>query len=266
MYHRCVSTGEVGGLGEVPEGHRGGVKSFADAADDCWSSGLLKSLHNIMLKDWVNNSIRESTKKKTMAAMPSITAKFAPNIQVHIVFAHRVPIDHLRPCLLRRKPGDLISVLERENPPSWLRIDARVGDGPKGGYLVGTGLPLRSTGRPHQPHSTSARANSLTQPSVPGVLPSGNCWVVVRDFEACACIGPCPSRAPAGGERIIIDVGPCVHHAWLDAAPESPKFQKGICGAVYDAIKSVSMLGTPYRSLEETARDIVVDWEERGWR
>lgn len=49
MYHRCVSTGEVGGLREVPEGHRGGVESFADAADDRWSSGLLKLLHNIML-------------------------------------------------------------------------------------------------------------------------------------------------------------------------------------------------------------------------
>ncbi|KAJ7704247.1 hypothetical protein B0H14DRAFT_3646823 [Mycena olivaceomarginata] len=78
----------------------------------------------------------------------------------------------------------------------------------------------------------------------------------------------------AGGERIIISAGPWVWQDWLDAAPDSSKYQKGIAGAGKDAVykiqfnasKSARLLGmTAYRSKEETVRDTMADWEVRGW-
>jgi hypothetical protein len=46
-----------------------------------------------------------------------------------------------------------------------------------------------------------------------------------------------------------------------DAAPDLLKFQKGVRSEGYDVSKSVRMLGTSYRSMEETSRDLVVDWD-----
>jgi hypothetical protein len=59
----------------------------------------------------------------------------------------------------------------------------------------------------------------------------------------------------------------------VDAAPESPKYQKGVHGAGkdvvhqirYDASKSARVLGMTYRSIAETMEDTVADWEARGW-
>ncbi|KAJ7864416.1 hypothetical protein B0H14DRAFT_2348539, partial [Mycena olivaceomarginata] len=111
----------------------------------------------------------------------------------------------------------------------------------------------------------------LTQPSTPDILQSGNCWIDVRDLAHTHVLALL--RALAGGKRIIIDAGPFVWQNWLDAVPNSPKFQKGACGAGKDAVhrirydpsKSARVLGMSHRSIEETARDIVADWEARGW-
>ncbi|KAJ7657233.1 D-lactaldehyde dehydrogenase [Mycena polygramma] len=105
----------------------------------------------------------------------------------------------------------------------------------------------------------------------PEALQTGNCWVDVRDVPRALVLALL--REPAGGERIIIDAGPFVWQEWLDALPDSPKYQKGVRGAGknvvdrirYDASKSKRVLGMEYHSLEDTARDTIADWEARGW-
>ncbi|KAJ6535745.1 hypothetical protein B0H19DRAFT_963478 [Mycena capillaripes] len=122
--------------------------------------------------------------------------------------------------------------------------------------------------------NTSARQffSMLTEPSSPATLHSGSCWVDVRDLGRAHVLALL--SASAGGERIIVSAGPYVWQDWLDVAPHSPKYQKGVPGSgkgavhqiVYDASKSVKVLGMPaYRSMAETVRDTVADWEARGW-
>ncbi|KAJ7342555.1 hypothetical protein DFH08DRAFT_874511 [Mycena albidolilacea] len=112
----------------------------------------------------------------------------------------------------------------------------------------------------------------FTQPSTPATLQAGNCWVDVRDLASAQVLALVTTSA--GGERIIISAGPWVWQDWLDAAPDSSKYQKGISGAGKDAVykiqfnasKSARLLGmTAYRSKEETVRDTMADWEVRGW-
>ncbi|KAF7368891.1 D-lactaldehyde dehydrogenase [Mycena venus] len=122
--------------------------------------------------------------------------------------------------------------------------------------------------------NTSARQfyTMLTEESSPAVRHSGSCWVDVRDLGRAHVLALL--RAEAGGERIIVSAGPFVWQDWLDAAPDSPKYQKGVPGAGkdavhqirYDASKSARVLGmTAYRTMAETARDSAADWEARGW-
>ncbi|KAK6995956.1 D-lactaldehyde dehydrogenase [Favolaschia claudopus] len=85
------------------------------------------------------------------------------------------------------------------------------------------------------------------------------------------------TKEAAGGERIIISREAFWWQDWLDATPEAaksnPKYQKGKPGSQkdvippvsYDTSKSVRILGMEYRDMEETARDVVNDYEERGW-
>ncbi|KAJ6484059.1 NAD(P)-binding protein [Mycena sanguinolenta] len=120
---------------------------------------------------------------------------------------------------------------------------------------------------------TSARQfyTMLTQPSPPATLRTGSCWVDVRDLGRAHVLALL--RADAGGERIIVSAGPFVWQDWLDAAPDSPKFQKGGPGGGRDAVhqirydnaKAARLLEMVYRTMEETARDTVADWEARRW-
>ncbi|KAJ7666346.1 D-lactaldehyde dehydrogenase [Mycena rosella] len=97
----------------------------------------------------------------------------------------------------------------------------------------------------------------------PGSAAGGGCWIDVRALQ----------RAAAGGERIIIAVGAFAWQDWLDAAPAGGKYQKGTPGAGKDAVhllryrneKSVRVLGMEYRSMADTAKAVVADWEARGW-
>ncbi|KAF7291223.1 hypothetical protein MIND_01265800 [Mycena indigotica] len=134
--------------------------------------------------------------------------------------------------------------------------------------------------------STSHFFTMLTDPSTSASSPlatfrSGAAWIDVRD------LGTAHVRAfqneEAGGERIIVTEGSYVWQNFLDEAPEvSPKglrYQKGISGCdieppvvhhvQYDTRKAAKLLGIPvksgYRSIGETVRDTVADWEARGW-
>ncbi|KAJ7103957.1 hypothetical protein B0H15DRAFT_766839 [Mycena belliarum] len=121
--------------------------------------------------------------------------------------------------------------------------------------------------------NTSARQfyTMLTEPSSPAVRHSGSCWVDVRDVGRAHALALL--KETAGGERIIVSAGPYVWQDWLDAAPDAPKYQKGVPGAGkdavhqlrYDASKSERVLGMTYYTMAETARDAAADWEARGW-
>ncbi|KAJ6535707.1 NAD(P)-binding protein [Mycena capillaripes] len=121
--------------------------------------------------------------------------------------------------------------------------------------------------------STGQFYNRLTQPSAPAVLLTGNCWVDVRDLARAHVLALL--RASAGGERIIIDAGPFVWQDWRACRSLSPIVPSGcrwgsgkdvVHQIRYDASKSARVLGmTAYRGMEETARDIVADWEVHGW-
>ncbi|KAF8142891.1 NAD-P-binding protein [Mycena galopus ATCC 62051] len=112
---------------------------------------------------------------------------------------------------------------------------------------------------------------TATEPASSELRNSGSCWVDVRDLGRAHVLALL--SAEAGGERIIISAGPFVWQDWMDAAPDSPKYQKGVPGSSrdavhqirYDASKSVRVLGMKYRTMVETARETAADWEARGW-
>ncbi|KAJ7662730.1 D-lactaldehyde dehydrogenase [Mycena polygramma] len=116
--------------------------------------------------------------------------------------------------------------------------------------------------------SCLAMYNAFTKPD--GAAGGGN-WVDVRDL-ALAHVRALQKEA-AGGERIIVGAGVFKWQDWLDAAPPSTKYQKGKPGAGKDAEhllryvndKSKRILGMEYRSMEDTAKATVADWESRGW-
>ncbi|KAF7376957.1 Ketoreductase azaE [Mycena sanguinolenta] len=140
--------------------------------------------------------------------------------------------------------------------------------------LIAINPPPQPTTPPTPAHlGTSARQfyTMLTQPSPSATLGTGSCWIDVRDLGRAHVLALL--REEAAGERIILSAGPFVWQDWLDAAPDSPKFQKGVPGGGkdsvhlirYDTAKAAHLLEMEYRTMEETARDTVADWEARGW-
>ncbi|KAF8206881.1 hypothetical protein K438DRAFT_1577352 [Mycena galopus ATCC 62051] len=127
--------------------------------------------------------------------------------------------------------------------------------------------------------NTSARQfyNILNKESAPEMLRKANSWIDVRDLGRAHVLSLL--KEAAGGERIIVTAGKFVWQEWraYDITPFDPahngRYQKGIPGCAkdtvyhvtYDTSKSVRVLGLTYRSKEETLRDTVADWEERGW-
>ncbi|KAJ7064076.1 D-lactaldehyde dehydrogenase [Mycena amicta] len=112
--------------------------------------------------------------------------------------------------------------------------------------------------------------NAFTKP---GAAAGGGCWVDVRDLAAAHV--QALKKEEAGGERIIICAGAFAWQDWLDAVPPSTgsKYQKGTPGAGkthvhllrYETAKGIKLLGIEYRSMEETARDTLEDYEKKGW-
>ncbi|KAI6098273.1 hypothetical protein EDD16DRAFT_1718721 [Pisolithus croceorrhizus] len=103
-------------------------------------------------------------------------------------------------------------------------------------------------------------------------------WVDVRD------LGQAHRRAletqEAGGERIIVNAGPCSWQDFIDAANSldppphlSKPLPKGDPGLgsqhtpvrSFDNSKSQRILGMKYRSVAEVTRDTFADYEARGW-
>ncbi|KAJ7749708.1 D-lactaldehyde dehydrogenase [Mycena metata] len=102
-------------------------------------------------------------------------------------------------------------------------------------------------------------------------LTTGGSWIDVRDL-ALAHVRAL-QKAEAGGERIIVCAGAFLWQDWLDAAPAGSKHQKGTPGAGKDVVhavqykneKGIRILGIRYRSMAETAADVLGEYEARGW-
>ncbi|KAF8060711.1 D-lactaldehyde dehydrogenase [Lyophyllum atratum] len=107
----------------------------------------------------------------------------------------------------------------------------------------------------------------------------GSAWIDVRDVAEAHVLAL--EKEEAGGERIIISAGSYVWQDWIDAAnslspspiPSHTPLPVGYPGAgrtakapvAYDTAKAAKILGLKYRSMEEMTRDVLADFEKRGW-
>ncbi|PBK74752.1 NAD(P)-binding protein [Armillaria solidipes] len=109
--------------------------------------------------------------------------------------------------------------------------------------------------------------SSLTTP--------GHGWVDVRDVATAHVRAmEVPS---AGGERIIVSAGSWVWQDWLDVISKLspnpypsrtlPRGTPGICqrAITFDTSKEKRILDIKFRTMEEMARDVLADYECRGW-
>ncbi|KAK0460571.1 D-lactaldehyde dehydrogenase [Desarmillaria tabescens] len=110
--------------------------------------------------------------------------------------------------------------------------------------------------------------DNVVQENMGGLSPDtiltkpGNSWVdVPLEVEA------------AGGERIIVSAGSCVWQDCIIAAqssstsrtlpkpvPGEPKY-----AVIFDMSKEKKLLGLKFRTMEETARDVLADFDRLGW-
>ncbi|KAJ7638188.1 D-lactaldehyde dehydrogenase [Roridomyces roridus] len=132
--------------------------------------------------------------------------------------------------------------------------------------------------------NTSAK-NMYDVFTVPGFASAsrggGGNWVDVRDLATAhvrALQRDLPAYTPLAEvnkeqgrnvNRFILNGKGFSWQQWLDAVP-GDKYEKGTPGSGtpprdYINNKAIEVLGMEYRSMEETARDVVADWEARGW-
>ncbi|KAJ3877793.1 D-lactaldehyde dehydrogenase, partial [Lentinula edodes] len=128
--------------------------------------------------------------------------------------------------------------------------------------------------------------NSVVRPDMGGktlevITTIGGGWVDVRDIALAHVLAL--QKNEAGGERLLISKGEFVYQDFIDTAnalspspiPSHTDLPKGKPGAgkdfvpkiVYDPSKASKILGPElvYHTIEETTRDILADFEKRGW-
>jgi nucleoside-diphosphate-sugar epimerase len=107
---------------------------------------------------------------------------------------------------------------------------------------------------------------------------TGTCWIDVRDLAEAHALAL--EKEAAGGERILVSAGLWKWQDFIDAANDlsppprlSTTLPVGVRGAgktakhlmIYDTAKANRILGLKYRTIEETTRDTLADYEARGW-
>ncbi|KAF8912390.1 hypothetical protein CPB85DRAFT_1375735 [Mucidula mucida] len=109
----------------------------------------------------------------------------------------------------------------------------------------------------------------------PPLIAPGQAWVDVRDV-ALSHVAALEVPA-AGGERIILAASSFVWQEFLDEAnaltpaPYTKKpLAKGtpgdaVHGITFDMTKEKKIFSRKFRTMEETARDMLADFEKRGW-
>jgi len=113
-------------------------------------------------------------------------------------------------------------------------------------------------------------------PKTQELLSTSNVWVDVRDAALAHVLAL--QKEAAGGERIIISAGSFNWQEWLDVAntvhpyplPNHPP-PKGIPelekvhNIQYDTAKERRIFGIKFRTMEETSRDTLENFAEKGW-
>ncbi|KAF8342424.1 D-lactaldehyde dehydrogenase [Amanita rubescens] len=133
--------------------------------------------------------------------------------------------------------------------------------------------------------NTSAKAwyNAIVVPNSSGqsnqqLATTGSCYIDVRDLTD--ALVRSLSVAEAAGERIIVSAGPFHWQDWIDVANSlSPPAVPGKTLAVgnpgagrmapymldYDTSKEKRIFGLKYKTMEEISKDMLVDFDRRGW-
>ncbi|KAH6913610.1 D-lactaldehyde dehydrogenase [Coprinopsis sp. MPI-PUGE-AT-0042] len=100
----------------------------------------------------------------------------------------------------------------------------------------------------------------------------GSAWIDVRDI-ADAHVLAIETEA-AGGERVVVSAGEFVWQDWVDIAPAGLEFNRksthtaGITGVFerrFDTSKEKKIYGMKLRTMEETLKDTLEDFVQRGW-
>ena len=153
-------------------------------------------------------------------------------------------------------------------------------------YIFGpvTAEPV-SAAAPRHPQATSSKTwfDAVVNGDFAGFNPldaPGHVWVDVRDVAEAHVRAL--ERSEAGGKRIVVAGGSFVWQDFLDAAnkltpspwlghtsvrplavgqPGEPAHRR----ITFDTRRCEELLGLKYRSVSETARDILADYEARGW-
>ncbi|KAJ3823314.1 D-lactaldehyde dehydrogenase [Lentinula raphanica] len=132
--------------------------------------------------------------------------------------------------------------------------------------------------------STGDWYNSVVRPDMGGksldeIAMVGNAWIDIRDVALAHVLAL--QKEEAGGERLIILEGDFSYQNFIDIAnalkpspiPSHTDLPKGNPGKKgkpifpYDASKAPKILGPElvYHTKEETTRDMLADFERRGW-
>ncbi|KAI0077589.1 NAD-P-binding protein [Panus rudis PR-1116 ss-1] len=98
-------------------------------------------------------------------------------------------------------------------------------------------------------------------------------WVDVRDLGNASTV--VLKKEEVGGQRFIVSAGPWKWQDWVNAArkisPAVPagneeyKSENAVHKIKFDTSRSERVLGIQYRSMDETTRDILAEFEKRGW-
>ncbi|CAL1709339.1 unnamed protein product [Somion occarium] len=97
-------------------------------------------------------------------------------------------------------------------------------------------------------------------------------WVDVRDLAEAHVLAI--KKEVAGGNRIIVSAGSFKWQDWvIEARKFAPEIPLGdtsykspeIYPLQYDTSRGTRLLGIPFRTKEETTRDIIANFKEKGW-
>jgi len=128
--------------------------------------------------------------------------------------------------------------------------------------------------------------NAVVRPDMGGkslevLATDGGGWIDVRDIALAHALSLI--KEEAGGERVVVSAGEWVYQDFIDTAnalspspiPSHTNLPKGDPGAgkklppkiAFDTAKASKIFGPElkYRSMEETTRDTLEDFERRGW-
>jgi len=109
------------------------------------------------------------------------------------------------------------------------------------------------------------------------LIEGGSSWIDVRDLAMAHCLAL--EKEAAGGQRTLVTAGAFMWQDWVLAAnamdpPIYKNLSKGNAAYdpkihtsiwQYDTSKAAKILGIKYRTIEESLKDMLVDFKSRNW-